>query len=238
MRKISVFVLLAIVLALVGCSSKPAATDSNANQLQGPGAPAGTPASATAEATPPAATPAAEPPKPVPIILPAGTAITVRLGQQIGSKISQSGQPFQASLANPISHKEKVVIPAGAEITGTVLDAKPAGKFKGGAVLAVELNSVVVGGKTIRISTSDVQEQSKGKGKRTATMIGGGAGVGALIGGLAGGGKGAAIGAAVGAGAGTAGAAFTGDRDIVLPAETALTFKLKDPVQVGTEIPQ
>jgi hypothetical protein len=63
-------------------------------------------------------------------------------------------------------------------------------------------------------------------------MIGGGAGVGALIGGLAGGGKGAAIGAAAGAGAGTAGAGLTGNRDITLPAETPLTFKLIEPLEI------
>ncbi|HEY2117140.1 MAG TPA: hypothetical protein VGJ51_18720, partial [Candidatus Angelobacter sp.] len=60
----------------------------------------------------------------------------------------------------------------------------------------------------------------------------GGAGAGALIGALAGGGKGAAIGAISGAGAGTAGAAFTGNKEITLPAETALTFKLKQPIEV------
>jgi hypothetical protein len=63
-------------------------------------------------------------------------------------------------------------------------------------------------------------------------MIGGGAGLGALIGGLAGGGKGAAIGAVAGAGAGTAGTAFTGNNDIVIAAESALTFKLRKPVEV------
>ena len=55
---------------------------------------------------------------------------------------------------------------------------------------------------------------------------------GALIGGLAGGGKGAAIGAAAGAGAGTAGTAFTGNKDIVLPAESLLSFKLTRPLEV------
>jgi hypothetical protein len=72
----------------------------------------------------------------------------------------------------------------------------------------------------------------KGKGKRSTGFIGGGAAAGALIGALAGGGKGAAIGAAAGAGAGTAGAAFTGNKDIVLPAESALSFRLKEPVTV------
>ena len=71
-----------------------------------------------------------------------------------------------------------------------------------------------------------------GKGKRTAVLAGGGAGLGALIGGLAGGGKGAAIGALAGGGAGAGGAAFTGNKDIVLPAESALSFKLEQPIEV------
>ena len=61
-------------------------------------------------------------------------------------------------------------------------------------------------------------------------MIGGGAGGGALIGGLAGGGKGALIGAVLGGGAGTAGAAYTGEKEIVLPAESMLSFKLTEPL--------
>ncbi len=71
-----------------------------------------------------------------------------------------------------------------------------------------------------------------GKGKRTAVLAGGGAALGALIGGLAGGGKGAGIGALAGGGAGAGGAAFTGNKDIVLPAESALSFKLEQPIQV------
>ena len=72
----------------------------------------------------------------------------------------------------------------------------------------------------------------KGKGKRTAVMAGGGTAFGAIVGGLAGGGKGAAIGALAGAGAGGAGAAFTGNKDIVLPAEAALSFRLTSSVTV------
>jgi hypothetical protein len=89
-----------------------------------------------------------------------------------------------------------------------------------------------VSGKSYPVQTSSVERSEKGKGKRTATLIGGGAGVGALIGGLAGGGKGAAIGALAGGGAGTAGAAYTGNKDIVLPAESALSFKVLQPVEM------
>ena len=49
---------------------------------------------------------------------------------------------------------------------------------------------------------------------------------------ISGGGKGALIGAALGAGAGTAGSAYTGKDEIVLPAESALSFKLTEPLTV------
>jgi hypothetical protein len=68
--------------------------------------------------------------------------------------------------------------------------------------------------------------------KRNLGFIGGGAAGGALIGGLAGGGTGALIGSALGAGAGTAGAAATGKKEITLPAETRLSFRLRQPLAV------
>ena len=56
--------------------------------------------------------------------------------------------------------------------------------------------------------------------------------MGGIIGALAGGGKGAAIGMAAGGGAGAGGAALTGNKDIVLPAEYALTFELSQQIEV------
>lgn len=124
------------------------------------------------------------------------------------------------------------MIPSGANVSGTVVDAKPLGRFKGGASLELRLDSVTVHGAERTIQTTALTQTAKGKGKRTAVMAGGGAGLGALIGGLAGGGKGAAIGALAGAGAGGTGAAFTGNNDIVIPAESALSFKLSEPLEV------
>ncbi len=192
----------------------------------------------TDDTTPPTPAPAekakAEPrrPRPEPVVIPAGTVLTVNLGQAMGSKISQPGQSFSATLANPVEIAGKTAIPAGAAASGTVVDAKPLGRFKGGAVLSLQLTSINVNGADQAIQTSSTSQTEKGKGKRTAVLAGGGAALGALVGGLAGGGKGLAIGAAAGAGAGGAGAAFTGNQEIVLPAESALSFTLSQPLTV------
>jgi len=168
--------------------------------------------------------------EPKPLVVPADTVIAVVLDQTISSKTNKSGDKFTATVESPVEVEGKVAIPKGARAEGVVKDAKAAGRFKGGAALALELTSVTVNGKDHEIQTSSAAMSSKGKGKRTATMVGGGAAGGAAIGAVAGGGKGAAIGALIGAAAGTGGAGFTGNRDITLTAETPLDFKLIQPV--------
>lgn len=214
-----------LLLTLVACS-KPADTASNSadQNTAAPSNPAGGNAmgsSAEGKAS-----------EPQPVVVPAGTTLTVKLGNSVGSKISTAGDSFSATLASAVTVDGNTVIPAGAAARGTVVDAKPLGRFKGGALLELRLTSVTVNGAEQRIETSAVTRTEKGKGKRTAVMAGGGTALGAIIGGLAGGGKGAAIGAVAGAGAGTGGAAFTGNKEIVVPAESALSFRLKSPLEV------
>jgi hypothetical protein len=175
---------------------------------------------------------AAPAPPPKPLIIPAETVISVTLDQPVGSKISTPGSAFAATVAAPVSIDGRLAIPKGAHASGVVKDAKPAGRFKGGAVLSLTLTNISVKNQTYEIATSAPTETSTGKGKRTAALAGGGAGGGALIGGLAGGGKGALIGGLVGAAAGTGGAAFTGNREIVLNAETLLNFKLVQSLEI------
>jgi len=215
-------VVLAATLAMVACGDKPPAPESSASGAA-PGA-----TTSKGESKPGLMDRITS----KPVTIPEGTVLTVRLSNAVGSKISHSGDAFTATVESPVMVGDKEVIPKGADAAGIVTDAAPLGRFKGGAKLALTLNSVTIHGAKHDIQTEGVAESAKGKGKRTATMVGGGAGAGALIGALAGGGKGAAIGAVVGAGAGTAGAAFTGNKDIVLPAETSLSFKLKQPLEV------
>jgi hypothetical protein len=212
-------------LLIAGCQGQKSADQ------QAPGGP-----DATASSSPSAAESAKNAVKkvlePKPIVLPADTVISVVLDQTISSKTAHSGDRFSATVESPVEAEGKVVIPKGARADGVVTDAKAAGRFKGGAALAIELTSITVAGREHEVRTSSATMSSKGKGKRTAAMVGGGAAGGAAIGGIAGGGKGAAIGALIGAAAGTGGAGLTGNRDITLSAETSLEFKLLEPIKI------
>jgi len=174
------------------------------------------------------------PAKPVPttVTVPAGKVLTVRLSDEVGSKISQPGQTFGGTLARAVEVDGQVVIPAGTKVQGEVVDAKAMGHFAGGALLALKLDSIHMNGEQLPIQTATTTQTLKGKGKRTGVMVGGGAGLGAVIGGIAGGGKGAAIGALAGGGAGTAGSAYTGNKEIVLPAESAVAFTLRESLKI------
>jgi hypothetical protein len=163
-------------------------------------------------------------------VIAAGTTISIRTTNAISTKDPQAKQDFQASLSRPLFVGSQVVIPKGAPAAGSIPAAESAGRIKGEGELRLVLTTLTVNGKAYQVSAEPVVIKAKGRGKRSAAMIGGGGGAGALIGGLAGGGKGAAIGALAGAAAGTAGATMTGKRDVELPAETIVSFRLSKPL--------
>jgi len=156
--------------------------------------------------------------------VPVGTHVSVVTDQAVSSKDARIGQTVTASIAKDVIAGGKVAIPKGSEVKLSVSSVQASGRLSTPAKLYLRLRTVTVKGKTYTVATNSAGRTEKGKGKRDAEFIGGGAAGGATIGALAGGGKGAAIGAAAGAGAGTAGAAATGKKDVEFPAETRLTF--------------
>ncbi len=194
-------------------------------------APAPTPAPT---APPVQQTPVPPPPPPPPqkVTIQSGTTITISLEDSLDSETSQVGQTFHASLNTPLSVDGGVVVPAGSEIMGHIVDVKSAGKFAGQSTLSIQLDSINSGGQTYNISTNAYTKTGSSRGKNTAEKVGGGAAIGAIIGALAGGGKGAAIGAAAGGGLGGGVQAATKGQQIKLPSETVLNFTLQAPVTV------
>ena len=156
--------------------------------------------------------------------IPAGTHISVRVGQEISSGTAKVGDRFDATLARDLVVGGKTIARAGAPARGKVTLAKSSGRLQAPGQISIRLTSVQVEGKTVPVSTGSYHLEGKSHAKSNATKIGGGAVVGALIGGIAGGGKGAAIGAGAGGAAGTGVAAATGKEEAIIPAEKTLSF--------------
>ncbi len=188
-----------------------------------------------APATPTAAAPdtaparAAAPVPRAPAVVPSGSRVSVTISQTLSASRNNPGDTFSGVLTSGVATPSGgTFFKRGTPVEGRVVAAKGRGKFKGAGDLGIELTSI--GGS--QVSTTEYENVSKGKGKRTAAFIGGGGGIGALIGGLAGGGKGALIGGLAGAGGGTAAGAYTGNKDVVIPAETVVTFRTTSEMRV------
>jgi len=213
-RLASALSLFLLSLLLIGCGQNPQADEKPSSAADKPGLLSGIFASTK------------------PITIPEGTDLTIVLDQTISTASSRSGDSFRATLTSPVVIDGKTVLPKDAPVTGHIVESIPSGRLKGVARLDLTLDSIEVNGKSFDLATDDEARKGKNHNKRNGVLIGGGAGLGAIIGGVAGGGVGAVVGSAVGAGAGTAGAAYTGKKDIRVPAETALTFRLVRPVTI------
>ena len=156
--------------------------------------------------------------------IPAGTHVSVRLGSEISSATAHAGESFQGTLARSLVVNGKTIAKAGAPVSGKVTLAKPSGRLQHPGELSLRLTSVDTESGTVAIHTAPYHRVAESHKKSNIEKIGGGAAAGAVIGAIAGGGKGAAIGSAAGAGAGTGVAAYTGKKDIVLPAESMVSF--------------
>ncbi len=189
-----------------------------------------------------AVTPAAEkesvaavptvPAPPPPVVIPSGTALTIRLIDPVDTTKNKEGDTFRASLDSPVVVDGKTVVPKNADVQAKLLSAKSAGKFTGSSSVVLVLTNITVDKKTYDIKTGQFTKQGASRGKRTAIVVGGGTAAGAVIGGLVGGGKGAAIGAAAGAAGGAGVQALTKSEQIQLPSETVLEFQLTEPLTV------
>jgi len=139
-----------------------------------------------------------------PLVVPVGTALTVRLGEQLGSETSQSGQNFSATLDQDVIVDGQTVIPAGSNVTGVVAFARPVGALAGEANLQLKLASVNLNGADVPIATATRSFGPNIKGKSK---------VGRFVKGLA-------------------KRAIHDEREVVLAAQSSYSFTLRRPLQV------
>ena len=174
----------------------------------------------------------AQPVAPVSLTVPAGTELAIRINERISVKTSQVGDRFSGEVVEPVGSNGAIVIPKGTPVSGRIDAAHRRGHFKGRSILELRLTSMTLNGNEYQLDTHDNVRTKKGKGKRSSAFIAGMTGAGMVIGGIATGGVGLAIGGAAGAGAGTALAGGTGNRDINIPAESIMHFRLADDLVV------
>jgi hypothetical protein len=167
------------------------------------------------------------------ISVPSGASLTVRLNQSLSTTSNRPGEHFSATLVEPVMVSGQIAIPSGTEVKGVIDQSFASGRLKGRAGMTLSLQEIELPGGEVAISTSTKSSVSGRHRKRNWAWIGGGAGTGAAIGAIAGGPPGAAIGAGSGAAAGLVTAAFTGKKQVRLPAETKLSFRLSK----GLDIP-
>jgi hypothetical protein len=167
--------------------------------------------------------------QPADVDIPAGSELAIRINQSINVKHTPVGAHFDGEVVDPWTDANgRVILPKGTPVAGVVDESHRRGHFKGSSILELRLTSLTLNGTQYALETHDLTRTKKGKGKRSAALIGGGSGLGMLVGGVASGGVGLVVGGLVGGGAGTAAAGLTGNRDLDIPAESIVHFKLAD----------
>jgi type IV secretory pathway VirB10-like protein len=169
--------------------------------------------------------------------LPAGTTLPLELKSAVASDLSEVEDTVRATLRQPVTIDGHRVLPAGTELTGTVIGAERAGRVKGRARVAIQFTSLRYDGERLPVQTEPIEQMAEATKGEDATKVGVGAGAGAVIGGLLGGKSGALKGAAIGGAAGTGAVMATRGKEVRIEPGTELPATLTAPLSVRVRLP-
>ena len=170
------------------------------------------------------------------LVVPADAVLGLQIERTITSETARVEDRVEARVTRDVRVGDKVAIPAGSIVQGSVMEVERGGKVKERARLGIRFHTVVLGnGSRLNIRTDAVVREGTSPAKESAAKIGGAAVGGAILGAILGGGKGAVIGGATGAAGGTA-ATMAGQRNpAVLNAGTTVSVRVQQPVTVTVE---
>ncbi len=162
-----------------------------------------------------------------------GAFIHVRVQETLSSDRNKAGDKFFVTLDDALVADGFVLAERGAHGEGEIVKVQLPGKATGAAHLVLALTSVETSdGQTVAIHTETIEREGSSPAKSDAIKIGTGAAVGAGVGAAAGGGKGAAIGAASGGAAGAGAVLLTRAKNVKIPSESKISFRLADAVTI------
>jgi hypothetical protein len=181
------------------------------------------------------------------MIVPVGTTIPIVLTSFLNSKSTQVGDVFYADTVYPIWIQQRLVIPKGSTIRGTVTEVIRPGKIKGKGKMAIRIDNILLpngvnrdlvavfrglhGPGDEKMDRDKETIEAGGNKAQDAGTILATTTEGAIIGGMIDHGTGAAIGSGAGAAAGIAMMLFTRGRDLVLSPGTQFDLQLKQPLK-------
>jgi len=180
------------------------------------------------------------PPPPAPefvdVTVPSDAVLGLQIERTVSSELARIEDKVDARVTRDVRVENRIAIPAGSTVRGSVIEVDKGGRMKGKARLAIRFHTLVLAdGTQLSLKSDPVVREGQSPGGQSAAKIGGAAIGGAILGAILGGGKGAATGAAVGAGAGTA-AAMSNDRNpATLSAGTTVTVRMQAPVTVTVQ---
>jgi hypothetical protein len=166
--------------------------------------------------------------KPDPVVVPAGTTLTLALQTPLSSGTSKAGDSVLATLVSDVTAGDTVALPAGSEVRGRVTAAVGSGRVKGRARLAFAFDRAVVKGSEHPLAVPAVDITAEDSHKRDAAIAGGAAAAGGIIGAIAGGKGGAGKGVLIGGAAGAGTVLATKGKEVALPAGRQLKVKLSE----------
>ena len=180
------------------------------------------------------------PPPPAPefvdVTVPSDAVLGLQIERTVSSELARVEDKVDARVTRDVRVSDRIAIPAGSTVRGSVTEVDRGGRIKGKARLAIRFHTIVLAdGTQLALKTDPVVREGQSAGGESAAKVGGAAIGGAILGAILGGGKGAAIGAATGAAGGTA-AAMTNDRNpATLTAGTTVTVRMQAPVTVTVQ---
>jgi hypothetical protein len=184
--------------------------------------------------------PPAPPPPPAPeyvdLTVPSDAVLGLQIERTVSSELARVEDKVTARVTRDVRVSDRIAIPAGSTVKGSVTEVDRGGRMKGKARLAIRFHSIVLAdGTELPLKTDPVVREGQSPAGESAATVGGAAIGGAILGAILGGGKGAAIGAATGAAGGTA-AAMSNDRNpATITAGTTVTVRMQAPVTVTVQ---
>jgi hypothetical protein len=182
-------------------------------------------------------------------VVPEGTKITLQLNNRLSTRSNNEGDSFTAVVMVPVYMGDRMVIPKGSLVTGSISRISRPGRFKGKALMTLLFQSINIPGRgelSIAASLAGLPEANgtvrsegtaEGKGSEgsdaarilTPGLVGIGVGV------LAGGGRGAAIGGGAGAIIGITTVFATRGKDLEFRRGSTMSIVLERPLSIPPE---